>query len=129
MLIENTHSSMLEHHFLEHPWLENTTRTKLKQYRYLHNVRNKEERKRKHKTGNYIFIYSGVDQHNRAQAGVDSMIRRKYEENIEEIQYISERLLHTSIQLDQRSHPISCIGTEISVNPNKREKPFFDDLT
>lgn len=60
------------------------------------------ETKRKRKGNirfrNHILFYSGVDKGKRAHAGVGILIHRKYENSIEGVAYMNEKIMNITLK-------------------------------
>lgn len=59
----------------------------------------KQKGKRMQRTGNSILIYSGLNKNERAKAGVGTVIHSKYKDNINNNDYINERLLKVQMEI------------------------------
>lgn len=69
-----------------------------------------------------------MDKGQRAHAGVGILINDKLANNIENVEYIDERLLHAEMKFNtDRIHIVSCYAPDISKTRSEREA-FFNDL-
>lgn len=76
-----------------------------------------QKQKRKAKV---IFIYSGKGRNERAAAGVGMLIHARFQQQIDDIDYINERLLVVKIKInDKHVHFISAYAPDIT---KKREE-------
>lgn len=77
---------------------------------------------------NYILIYSGVPKDQRAAAGVGILISRKYKNNLESCHYISERIIHVKIALDQQKLNVLSIYSPEDGKPKQQTETFYEEL-
>lgn len=76
----------------------------------------------------YIMMHSGVNKDQRAHAGVGILVSDRLAKNIENVEYLDERLLHVTMNFDtDRIHIVSCYAPDISKTRPEREA-FFNDL-
>ncbi|XP_030767414.1 craniofacial development protein 2-like [Sitophilus oryzae] len=79
------------------------------------------------KLNNYILVYSGVPKDQRATSGVGVAINYKYEQNIESIEYVCDRILRVKIMFDQPIHIISVYAPDIN-KPEEMSMDFYENL-
>jgi len=76
----------------------------------------------------YILAYSGEQKEERAHAGVGLLIHRKYMNNIENIEYISERIIQVTLKFPQAKWCLlSFYAPDIS-KPKEQREEFYEDL-
>lgn len=74
------------------------------------------------KYGNYPLVYSGKRKEERAEKGVALIIHEKFEKNIEDVDYIDERILHVTLNLQEgKINIISIYAPDISKSKDIRE--------
>lgn len=73
----------------------------------------------------YILIYSGKDKKERATSGVGLLLHEKYENNIQDKEYISDRILHTTLKLQETTmtHIINVYAPDITTDGEGRFLP------
>lgn len=77
---------------------------------------------------NYILAYSGRAKQDRAQSGVGILLHEKYEQCIESIDYINDRIIKVSLKINHRqTHLISTYTPDIS-KPIEESETFYQDL-
>ncbi|XP_030753808.1 uncharacterized protein LOC115880664 [Sitophilus oryzae] len=86
-----------------------------------------ETKKEQTKLNNYILIYSGVPKDQRATSGVGVAINDKYEQNMESIEYVCDRILRVKIMFDQPIHIISLYAPDIN-KPEEMSMDFYENL-
>ncbi|XP_030767311.1 craniofacial development protein 2-like [Sitophilus oryzae] len=79
------------------------------------------------KLNSYISIYSGVPKDQRATSGVGVSINDKYEQNIESIEYVCDRILRVKIMFDQPIHIILVYAPDIN-KPEEMSIDFYENL-
>jgi exonuclease III len=78
--------------------------------------------------GLYTMIYSGKPKNERAFAGVGLLLHQKFLPNIDKISYISERILQTTLLLDNKHiELISVYAPDIS-KPRSECEDFYTTL-
>lgn len=77
---------------------------------------------------NYIFIYSGKNRNERAKSGVGIIIHKRFKEAINNIEYVSDRILRVHIKLKEKEiHLITVYAPDISKATQDRRQ-FYEDL-
>lgn len=80
------------------------------------------------KFGNYVLAYSGKKKEERASAGVGLMIHEKFSNNIEEIEYVNERIILVTLKFPNATwYLLSVYAPDISKTKEQRES-FYEDL-
>ena len=77
----------------------------------------------------HILIYSGKEKNERAASGVGLLIHQKFETNIKDIKYVSDRLLQVTLNLHDKkpTHFISVYAPDIT-KPQEERENFYTDL-
>lgn len=76
----------------------------------------------------YILIYSGVEKEKRAKEGVGLLIHNKFKSNINNVSYISSRIIAVSINTgNQKLNVISIYAPEDN-KPQQEREGFYDQL-
>lgn len=77
----------------------------------------------------YILIYSGKPKADRATSGVGLLVHEKYQSNIKDIIYVSDRQLLTTFEFMEttKTHIISVYAPDTSKSQEDRDL-FYDDL-
>lgn len=80
------------------------------------------------KYGEYILVHSGKAKQERAQAGVGLLLHEKYQNNIEDIKYVNERILKTTLKINNTvTHLLSIYAPDIS-KPKEESEHFYELL-
>lgn len=79
------------------------------------------------KLSDYICIFSGVPNNIRAHAGVGILIYEKFEQNIEAILQVNERILAVTLKGDTMMHILSVYAPDV-IRPKEDITSFYDDL-
>lgn len=76
----------------------------------------------------HILFYSGREKHQRAQAGVGILIHDKFEDHIDEVQYINSNIMYISLKDETtRTYFISIYAPDVN-KPNEERTAFFEEL-
>jgi exonuclease III len=76
----------------------------------------------------HILAYSGKQQEERAHAGVGLLIHKKYMNNIDNIEYTSERIIQVTLKFPQAKwYLLSLYAPDIS-KPKEQREEFYVDL-
>jgi len=76
----------------------------------------------------YVLAYSGIQKEERAHAGVGLLTHKKYANNIEDIEYISERIIQVTLKFPQTKwYLLSLYAPDIS-KPKEQREEFCEDL-
>jgi exonuclease III len=76
----------------------------------------------------YILVYSGKQKDETAHAGVGLLMHKKYMNNINNIEYISERIIQVTLTFPKATWCLlSLYVPDISKRKKQREE-FYDDL-
>jgi exonuclease III len=77
---------------------------------------------------NYILAYSGKKKEERAHSGVGILIHERYEQHIDDIEYINDRILRVSLKLENRIyHFISTYAPDIT-KPKEDTDNFYYNM-
>lgn len=77
---------------------------------------------------NYVLVYSGRDKHERAQAGVGLLIHTKYAKHLDNVRYISDKLLLVTLKLQRTVlHVISVYAPDMN-KPREERELFYEHL-
>lgn len=88
----------------------------------------KKKGKGKYEIDDYTLIYSGVSRDKRGHSGVGLLIDRKYKDHIEKEEYISDRILLVTLNVNKENiHLISVYAPDISKDRAERES-FYEEL-
>ena len=79
-------------------------------------------------TGDYIMVYSGKQKTERASAGVGLIIHNKYMNNIDNIEYISERILLVTLKFPKAKWTILSLYAPDIAKPKEIREEFYEEL-
>lgn len=77
---------------------------------------------------NYILFYSGKENHERAQSGVAILIHKKFEELIDNVQYINDAIMQVTLNTERGTlNILSVYAPDINKTKEDREN-FYEKL-
>jgi hypothetical protein len=77
---------------------------------------------------NYILIYSGKDKHLRASSGVGILLHEKYEDSIENIEYVNHRILKIALKIENTLTNIISVYAPDITKPLEEIEEFYTQL-
>jgi hypothetical protein len=76
----------------------------------------------------YILAYSGKQKEERACAGVGLLIHKKYMNNIDNIGYISERIILVTLKFPKAKWCLLSLYAPDISKPKEQREGFYEDL-
>ena len=76
----------------------------------------------------YILAYSGKQKEERARAGVRLLIHKKYMNNIENIEYTSERIIQVTLKFPQEKWCLLSLYAPDISKPKEQREEFYEAL-
>lgn len=78
--------------------------------------------------GDYLLIYKGVNKDERALAGVGMLVHKNLVDNIADVRYVSERMLHVEINLGQEKLNLIAVYAPDTGRGKQERDAFYDGL-
>ena len=76
----------------------------------------------------YILAYSGKQKDERAHAGVGLLSHKKYRNNIDNIEYISKRIIQVTLTFPKATWCLLSLYAPDISKPKEQREEFYEDL-